>query len=202
MKPSSLKILCTYVLIVFLLSQCVQSPSEDKKEGPKETSNTGLGGFESKEKWGQHLVTIAGCHDCHTPKKMTPMGPDIDSALLFAGHMAGSPEPAVNKKEAQDKGLVVTSDLTTWVGAWGTSYTANLTSDSTGIGNWKEEQFILALREGKSKGLATGRPLLPPMPWQMYKHFTDDELKAMFAHLKASKPIKNVVPAPLPPVSK
>jgi hypothetical protein len=30
---------------------------------------------------------------------------------------------------------------------------------------------------------------------------TDDELKAVFAYLKSTKPIKNVVPAPLPPVT-
>jgi hypothetical protein len=133
---------------------------------------------------------------------MTPMGPDIDSSLLLAGHIAGSPEPVVNKKEMQDKGLVITGDLTTWVGAWGTSYTANLTSDATGVGNWKEEQFIRALREGKFKGLASGRSLLPPMPWQMYKNFTDGEIKAIFAYLQSTKPIKNIVPPPLPPVSK
>jgi hypothetical protein len=29
---------------------------------------------------------------------------------------------------------------------------------------------------------------------------TDDELKAIFAYLKSTKPIKNVVPPPVPPV--
>jgi hypothetical protein len=52
-------------------------------------------GFESKEKWGEHLVTVSGCHDCHSPKKMTAMGPVIDSSALLAGHIAGSPEPMV-----------------------------------------------------------------------------------------------------------
>jgi hypothetical protein len=61
---------------------------------------------------------------------------------------------------------------------------------------------MLAIREGKSKGLANARNLLPPMPWQMYRNFTDDELKAIFAYLKTTKPVKNLVPPPLPPVSK
>jgi len=158
-------------------------------------------GFESQAKWGEHLVTVGGCHDCHSPKKMTARGPEIDSSLLLAGHIAGSPEPVANKKEIQAKGLVLTSDLTTWIGPWGTSYTANLTSDATGIGNWTEQRFMLAIREGKSKGLANARDLLPPMPWQMYRNFTDDELKAIFAYLKTTKPVKNVVPPPLPPAS-
>ena len=138
---------------------------------------------------------LAAC----SPKKMTAMGPVIDSSAMLAGHIAGSPEPMVNKKDAQGKGLIVTSDLTTWVGPWGTSYTANLTSDETGIGNWTEKQFMRALREGKYKGLEGARSLLPPMPWEMYRNFTDDEIKAIFAYLKTTKPVKNVVPAPLPP---
>lgn len=181
--------------ILFFLVQCSNASNDQT------AAVNNFNGFASQVQWGEHIVTIAGCHDCHTPKKMTAMGPDIDSSLLLAGHMAGSPEPMINKKEMQDKGLTVTGDLTSWVGPWGTSYTANLTSDSSGIGNWKEEQFFMALREGKFKGLAASRPLLPPMPWQMYKHFTDDEIKAIFAFLKSTKPIKNVVPAPLPPAT-
>lgn len=134
-------------------------------------------------------------------KKMTAQGPVEDMDRALAGHIAGSPTPDVNRKEMQDKGLVVTGDLTSWVGPWGVSFTANLTSDSTGIGTWKEEQFMLAIREGKFKGLANGRTLLPPMPWVMYKNMTDDELKAVFAYLKSTKPIRNVVPAPLPPAT-
>jgi hypothetical protein len=182
---------------IFLLTEC----NEAKTETLVAVKN--FNGFESRAKWGEHLVTVSGCHDCHSPKKMTAMGSEIDSSLLFAGHIAGSPEPAVDKKEMQGKGLVVTTgDLTTWVGPWGTSYTANLTSDATGIGSWKEEQFILALREGKFKGLAGERNLLPPMPWQMYRNFTDNEIKAIFAYLKTTNPVKNVVPPPLPPADK
>jgi hypothetical protein len=183
--------------LVFLLAEC----NNTKKETAL-SDKENLNGFESQVKWGEHLVTVSACHDCHTPKKMTPMGPDIDSSLLLAGHIADSPEPDMNKKEIQGKGLILTSDLTTWIGPWGTSYTANLTSDATGIGNWKEEQFMLALREGKYKGLAAARNLLPPMPWQMYRNFTNDEMKAIFAYLKSTNPVKNLVPAPLPPADK
>ncbi len=161
------------------------------------------GGFENQVKFGEHLVLIAGCHDCHTPKKMTAMGPEPDFDLQLSGHPAEKPKIDVNKKEMQQKGLVVTDgNLTEWIGPWGVSYTANLTPDETGIGNWKEEQFFLALREGKFKGLAGGRSLLPPMPWQMIKNMTDDEIKAIFSYLKTIKPINNLVPPPLPPEGK
>lgn len=81
----------------------------------------------------------------------------------------------------------------------GVSFSANLTSDSTGIGGWTEEQFAKALRQGKSKGLDGNRQLLPPMPWPNYITLTDADMKAIFAYLKSTKPVKNVVPAPIPP---
>jgi hypothetical protein len=59
----------------------------------------------------------------------------------------------------------------------------------------------MALREGKYKGMASSRSLLPPMPWEMFKHMSDYEIKAIFAYLKTIKPIANTVPAPLPPPS-
>ena len=90
------------------------------------------------------------------------------------------------------------TDFTTAVGPWGQSFAANLTSDATGIGNWKEEQFIKAIREGKYKGLDNTRPLLPPMPWFVYKNLNDDDLGSIFAFLKSTRPVKNVVPAAKP----
>ena len=107
--------------------------------------------------------------------------------------------PDANREEIETKGLSVTHVLTSWIGPWGVSYAANLTSDPTGIGYWKEENFITAMREGKFNGVATARTLLPPMPWQMYKNMTDDEHKAIFAFLLTTKPIQTVVPQPLPP---
>ncbi len=100
----------------------------------------------------------------------------------------------------ESKGIGATNTLSAWVGPWGIYYAANITSDSTGIGNWTEEQFLLYLRKGKYKGLATNRTLLPPMPWPGLSLLSDDELKAIFAYLKSTKPIINVVPAAAPPV--
>ncbi len=101
----------------------------------------------------------------------------------------------------RSKGLAVTGDLTVWVGPWGISYSANLTPDAAGIGNWSENNFIISIREGKYKGIPTARILLPPMPWPVYSKMTDDELKAIFSYLKSIKPINNLVPQIAPPVS-
>ena len=200
MKLSQTSISLVVVLCVILFSQCNQKAAENQVlQAPTESAS--FQGFGSQVKWGEHLVTIAGCNDCHSPKKMTEHGPEIDSSLLLSGHPSHLPPPDANQKDIESKGLILTQDLTAWVGPWGISFAANLTSDSTGTGSWKEEQFIYALREGKLKGLAGTRTLLPPMPWQMFKHMTDDELKAIFAYLKTTKPIKNVVPMPVPPAS-
>jgi hypothetical protein len=202
MKKNLIIIGLTSILSVILFSQCAEKSKENANETTAmETPKPDFHGFESQVKWGEHIVTITGCNDCHTPKKMTDHGPDFDSSLLLSGHPAQLPPPDVNRKEMESKGLTATGDLTAWVGAWGVSYTGNLTSDETGIGNWKEEQFIYALREGKLKGLPGSRTLLPPMPWTTLKYMTDDELKAIFAYLKSTKPIHNIVPPPLPPVS-
>ncbi len=198
MKTTYTKMTLAIVASSFALTQC-SAPKPEEKPAP-EPVLAAYGGYESQEKWGEHLVMIAGCHDCHTPKKMGPNGPELDMDLMLSGHPAQMPPPDVDRKEMESKGLAVSNTLTAWVGPWGISYAANLTSDATGIGNWQESNFITAIRKGKSKGIESARTLLPPMPWQGIANMTDDELKAVFAFLKSTKPIQNVVPEVAPPV--
>jgi len=91
-------------------------------------------------------------------------------------------------------------NMTAWVGPWGVSFAANLTPDNlTGSGAWTEKSFVDALHTGKHLG--TGRPILPPMPWQSFSQLTDDDLKAIFAYLRSIPAIPNQVPQPIPPPS-
>jgi hypothetical protein len=191
---------CIFLSGVLFITQCTNEKNDDSTK--TESTLSEFGGYENQAKWGEHLVRSGGCGDCHTPKKMTDHGPVDNSALLFSGHPAQMPIPPVNRLEFQTKDVFGSQTLTSWVGPWGVSFSANLTSDSTGIGSWKEEQFIYALREGVFKGLKGSRPMLPPMPWPSIKNFADDELKAMFAFLKTVKPVNNAVPAYMPPVTK
>ena len=157
------------------------------------------GGKEALIKRGLYLVTMAGCNDCHTPKKMTPNGPMPDGARLLSGHPADEILPAIPPNIfGPDKwGAITNNNLTGWVGPWGISYTSNLSPDpETGIGAWNEELFIRILRTGKFMG--AGRDILPPMPWQEISKITDADLKAIFAYLKSIKPVKNQVPASVP----
>jgi hypothetical protein len=196
-------VLISCTSLFFFLSTCsgkASAAGDDNKDSAV-IASTGNSGFESQVKYGEHLIMIAGCNDCHTPKKMGPAGPEPDPSLTLSGHPAAVPAPDVNRKEVETKGLGVTNDLTVWVGPWGISYAANITSDSTGIGLWSESQFILCMRKGKWKGVEGGRTLLPPMPWQSsFQFMTDDELKAILAYLKTTTPVKNVAPEPSVPV--
>lgn len=145
---------------------------------------------------GQYLVTIGGCNDCHSPKKMGPNGPEPDPGRLLSGHPQDEPLAKIDTADLKYWALF-SPGLTASAGPWGVSYAANITSDETGIGLWTEEQFIKCIREGKYKGLEGSRPLLPPMPWPSFAQMTDEDLKAVFAYLKSTKPVRNIVPAPV-----
>lgn len=171
---------------------CNESPVATTTPSNQPVSNDSL------VKRGAYLVTFGGCNHCHTPKKFGPTGPELDQDLLLSGHPASIPLGPIDT--AVLKNWVLFGGMTTvFVGPWGVSYAANLTSDSTGIGNWTEEQFFTALRHGKSKGLETNRMLLPPMPWDDMGKLTDEDLRAIFLYLKSTKPVKNAVPAAIPP---
>jgi mono/diheme cytochrome c family protein len=148
---------------------------------------------------GEYLVTISGCNDCHSPKQVGPQGPAIIQELMLSGYPASRPLPKIEANIIKEGWILLNEDLTAAVGAWGISFAANLTSDQSGIGNWTEENFKRALKEGKFKGLEGTRSLLPPMPWTNFKTISDEDLKAMFAYLMNTKPVKNAVPAAIAP---
>lgn len=145
---------------------------------------------------GTYLVNSMGCDDCHSPKRMTANGPEIIPELRLSGFPHNGKVPPVDTSVINKGWAMLNPDLTSAVGFWGESFAANLTSDATGIGNWSEEQFMYAIRHGKLKGLESSRNLLPPMPWFVYKNLTDEDLKSIYAFLKTTKPVENVVPAP------
>lgn len=162
--------------------------------------------LKTEKQWierGEYLVNIVGgCGDCHSPKTMGPNGPEFDTKRHMSGHPANDPLPPLNGSDPFTPGswVMMGPDLTSFVGPWGLTFSANLTPHpSAGIGNWTLENFITALRTGKHMGVADGRPIMPPMPWQTVGKMTDDDLKAIFSYLKSLPPIDNLVPAPIPP---
>src|ERR1700693_560651 len=66
---------------------------------------------------------------------------------------------------------------------------ANLTPDASGIGYYDEALFIQAIRTGYVRA----RKLNSAMPWWIYDHMTDEDLKAVFAYLRTLKPVHHSV---------
>jgi len=145
---------------------------------------------------GKYLVATSACNDCHTPKKMGPKGPEIDLSRMLMGYVeTRMPAPPSSSSPWP---IHANAELTAWAGPWGISYARNLTPDiNTGIGSWSEETFIKAIRTGKHMGVS--RPILPPMPWDVYRQMTDGDLKAIYAYLRTIPVISNPTPDPVPP---
>jgi hypothetical protein len=150
---------------------------------------------------GKYLVTIAGCNDCHTPWKMGDRGPEPDMSRMLSGHPESVALPPAPRLPEGPWVMTASATNTAWSGPWGTSFTANLTPDpETGLGKWTQRNFTETIRTGRHMG--RGRAILPPMPWPMYRNFTDADLEAIFGYLQTIPAIVNRVPEPLPPAAK
>ncbi len=162
-------------------------------EGPKAPP-------ESRAARGKYLVSVLGCNDCHTPLKMGPKGPERDYTRLLSGHpeqLKVGDAPQVPPPWM----MTMVSTGTAFAGPWGTSFAMNLTPDvNTGIGLWTEEMFMRAIRDGRHWGQS--RPIMPPMPWDVYRNLTDEDLKSVYAFLRTIPPLTNHVPEYRPPAEK
>ncbi len=137
---------------------------------PRPTGKVAQPDRADRVKYGEYLVTIGVCGDCHTP--LGPQG--IDESKMFAGgHEFRFPGGAV-------------------------SISANITPDpETGIGKWTEDQFVKRFQMYRPY-LKMGAPKIEPraftiMPWLTLAETTDEDLRAMYAYLRTVRPIKNKV---------
>lgn len=149
---------------------------------------------------GRYLVDTSGCHDCHTPFKMGPKGPEPDMSRMLSGHPETLAMPPVPKLPEGPWMVVAAATNTAHAGPWGVSFTANLTPDAeTGLGDWTQRDFVATIRTGRHMG--RGRPVLPPMPTPVYNHFSDADLAAIYAYLRTVPAVKNRVPEPWAPAA-
>jgi hypothetical protein len=153
---------------------------------------------EVKIEHGKYIVETYGCAHCHTPKKMTDRGPAKDKDLWLSGHNSKAPMPEIDPSLVAKGWVLSNMDNTAHLGPWGVSYSANITSDDSGIGLWNFDQFKASMTQGKHKGMDNSRVVLPPMPWTDYIQMNDEDLESLFAYLKSTKAIKNVVPTNVP----
>ncbi|MBK9566852.1 MAG: diheme cytochrome c-553 [Saprospiraceae bacterium] len=191
MTTKFIQITFSFALMVTLV-QCNQQKA-------KNTNNQTVISQDSLIKKGAYLVTILGCNDCHSPKRMSAHGPELIPEMMLSGYQSTNQLPPMPTDALKNGWSLFYPDLTAAVGPWGVSFAGNLTPDETGIGSWSLEQFKIAITKGKMKGLEDGRPLLPPMPWQNYAYMMDEDVAAIYAYLRSVPPVKNVVPANIPP---
>jgi cytochrome c5 len=71
---------------------------------------------------------------------------------------------------------------------FGTFYSPNITPDKeTGIGNWTEQDFIKALKEGRDP---KGRNYFPVFPYIYFSKTTDEDARALYAYFMSIPPVK------------
>jgi hypothetical protein len=65
----------------------------------------------------------------------------------------------------------------------------NLTADrETGAGNWTDDQFARAIREGIGHD---GRALFPAMPYRSYRVLSDEDVASIIIYLRSLPPVRN-----------
>jgi mono/diheme cytochrome c family protein len=120
---------------------------------------------------GKYLVTIASCHDCHTP-----------------GYFLGKPDMAR---------YLGGSDVGFELPGLGVFHGPNLTPDKeTGLGNWTDAQVLAALQTGVRPD---GRVLAPIMPWRAFASLTKQDAQAIVAFLRSVPPVSHKAPGPFGP---
>jgi len=117
-------------------------------------------------KYGGYLAMVADCGTCHSP--LTPQGPD--HTRMYAGGY--------------------TFDLGS-----NKVVSANITPDSTGIGNWSEERFMNKFTTCRDSSQINRDPgnQNTIMPLALYAGMKNEDIKAIYAYLRTVAPIRNVV---------
>jgi cytochrome c553 len=188
----------TAIIAAAILLTAVLSTASLRAAGAGGTAAEAKAGNAAQVARGKYLVDIMGCHDCHTPMKMGPKGPEWDMTRALSGHPDAVVLPPAPAMPPGLWGASMALTGTAFSGPWGTTFTRNLTPDKeTGLGDWTVEEFIATMKTGRERG--KGRPVLPPMPVQSLRNLTDSDIRALFAYLQSIPAIKNRTPQPIEP---
>jgi hypothetical protein len=116
-----------------------------------------------KVAYGKYMVDNLGCYHCHSANiaKIDVQEPEKSKRYMGGGN-----------KMKDESGAKI--------------YTPNLTFHETGIGDWTEQDFLRAIKEGFSKDNSV---ITAPMP--RYTELSDEEVAAIYAYLKTIPKINN-----------
>ncbi|THH36308.1 c-type cytochrome [Neolewinella litorea] len=114
--------------------------------------------------YGEYLVTIAACTECHTKQEQ--------GKIVGEAYAGGMEFPLPNNR-------LVTS--------------ANITPHASGIGNWTEDQFVARFKQYQDSSYVSPEmgPNDPQtiMPWVMFSGMEERDLRAIYAYLQTLTPV-------------
>jgi mono/diheme cytochrome c family protein len=111
--------------------------------------------------WGGYLASVSDCVGCHTD--WYHPGSAVNEKFFAGGNELTTPK--------------------------GTVFSANLTSDPSGIAYYDAAMFIRVMHTGK----VGARVLNDVMPWYWYRNMSDEDLKIVFEALKQAPKVKHIV---------
>mgnify|MGYP001438205791 CR=1 FL=1 len=125
---------------------------------------------------GAYLVTAGGCVSCHR------------SVVADDGIANGVVQnDAENSGASFSGGFGLETDF-------GTFYAPNITPDKeTGIGNWSAEDFLFALKHGRSPSRSF---YYPTFPYRAYAGLSDQDVLDIGSYLMSLEPVRNQVAEP------
>ncbi|HEX4488859.1 MAG TPA: c-type cytochrome [Terriglobales bacterium] len=117
---------------------------------------------------GKYIAGTRGCLGCHSPHNWTVRGaPFVEGKLASGAHLNYADLP----------GKVVAPNLSP--------------DPKTGAGNWTDDQFARAIREGIGHD---GRALFPMMPYEKFRHMSDEDLASVIVYLRSLPAVRNALP--------
>lgn len=118
---------------------------------------------------GDYLVDhVMACVDCHTPRL-------LDGSLDPDRHLAGA----------------FFADLVPGNDGLGAIYAPNLTTDSTGLLNWSNDEIRTAILDGRNEN---GAALFPIMPYWVFHNMRSSDADAIVAYLRSIQAVHNEIP--------
>jgi mono/diheme cytochrome c family protein len=113
---------------------------------------------------GRYLaVGLTGCRECHSQHDWSAHGAPVIPGTEGGGQWLNMPDLP---------GHVVAPNLTPDV--------------ETGAGAWSDDQLARAIREGVGHD---GRTLFPMMPYQDFRHMSDEDLASVVVYLRSLAPV-------------
>ena len=115
---------------------------------------------------GRYLAQgLLGCETCHSPKEWTKHGAPTVAGQEFGGQALTLP------------------------GFPGTLVASNITPAFSAA--WTDDQIARSIREGIGHD---NRTIFPIMPYELYRHLSDDDVESVVVYLRSVAPVQNQLP--------